>query len=432
MVKVAMIGAGSVVFANNIMGDLLTDAELKDDLEFALYDIDPLRLKVSEGYARRRIAAEGAEAQVTASLDLEKALSGAHYVINMVQVGGFEATLADFEIPARYGLKQTIADTHGIGGIFRGLRTIPVVLDICRHMEKHCPRALLINYSNPMAMNVWAAYRSSDIRVVGLCHSIQLTAMMLANYLDIPVDELRYRAAGINHICWFLELHHLGQDLYPRLFSAINDPLTYSSDRVRFEIMKYFGYFVSESSEHMAEYVPYFIPREELIEELHIPINEYLRRCEEQDREFERNREISTGKREMPAHYRTLEYAATIIAAMESNEPARIYGDVENNGTITNLPRGCCVEVPCLVDGSGIAPVYSGALPPQLAAINNHHVGVQELTVKAALERNLEYVYYACRLDPLASAMLSLQEMDRLIADLRAAHEGFLGYLERK
>ena len=428
MVKVAMIGAGSVVFANNMIGDLLTYPELKDNLEFALYDIDPERLKVSKGYALRRVEAEGAGAKVRAFENLGEALEQADYVVNMIQVGGFSATLADFEIPAKYGLKQTIADTHGIGGIFRGLRTIPVVLQICRQMEERCPEALLINYSNPMAMNVWAAYIASSVRVVGLCHSIQLTSMMLANYMDIPFKELRYRAAGINHICWFLELTYRGEDAYPLLFEAMKDPQTYSSDRVRFEIMKHFSCFVSESSEHMAEYVPYFLPRAELIDELKIPINEYLRRCEEQDQEFEKNREIAAGRRELPLHYRTLEYAGPIIRAMETNGIERIYGNVENRRAIANLPHGCCVEVPCLVDGSGIAPVYSGELPPQLAALNLNHINVQELTVKAVLEEKKEYVYYACRLDPLASALLSLKQIDSLIEELWAAHRPHLDY----
>jgi alpha-galactosidase len=426
MARVAMIGAGSVVFANNILGDLLTFPELKDDLEFSLHDIDPQRLAVSEGFARRRIEAEGAKAVVRVTDDLQKALAGADYVINMVQVGGFSATLTDFTIPAKYGLRQTIADTHGIGGIFRALRTIPVVVDICRQMEQYCPEALLINYSNPMAMNVWAAYRASAIETVGLCHSIQLTSAMLANYMDIPIGELSYRAAGINHICWFLELSHKGRDLYPLLFEKMEDPLVYSSDRVRFEIMKHFGYFVSESSEHMAEYVPYFITRDDLIEKLQIPIDEYLRRCEEQDLEFAKNEEIATGRRDLPLHYRTLEYAAPIIHAIEVNQPALIYGNVENRGVVNNLPHGCCVEVPCLVDANGIAPVYSGELPPQLAAINRNHISVQELTVKAILEKKKEYIYYACRLDPLAAAVLSLEQIDNLVEEMITAHKPYI------
>ncbi len=430
MTRIAMIGAGSVVFANNILGDLLSYPELKDNLEFSLMDTDARRLEASAGYARRRIESEGAQAGLTATMDLAEALNGADYVVNMVQVGGFAATLADFNIPAAYGLKQTIADTHGIGGIFRALRTIPVMLDICRQMETSCPEALLINYSNPMAMNVWAAYRATGIRVVGLCHSIQLTAAMLANYMDIPAHELVYRAAGINHICWFLELRHRGKDAYPLLFRAMKDPLTYSSDRVRFEIMKYFGRFVSESSEHMAEYVPYFIARDDLVSKLKIPINEYIRRCEEQDREFEKTREIADGNRELPSHFRTFEYAAPIVLAMETNRPGRIYGNVKNCAIISNLPSGCCVEVPCLVDGSGIQPIHVGEIPPQLAALNRNHINVQELTVKAALERKTEYVYYACRLDPLASAVLTLEQIDSVIQELWEAHAKHLAYLK--
>lgn len=426
MIKIAMIGAGSVVFANNILGDLLSYPELKDNLEIYLMDIDPTRLEVSEGYALRRIEYEGANADVNATMKLSEALNGADYVINMVQVGGLEATLVDFNLPASYGLKQTIADTHGVGGIFRAMRTIPVVLDICKHMEIYCPDALLINYSNPMAMNVWAAYQASSVQVVGLCHSIQLTSVMLANHMDIPIPELRYKAAGINHLCWFLELSHQGKDIYPRLFEAIKDPNIYNSDKVRFEIMKYFGYFVSESSEHMSEYVPYFIPREELIEELNIPINEYIRRCEEQDKEFERNKKIARGEQQVPQHFRTFEYAAPIIYAMETGQPHVIYGNVENRGIITNLPEGCCVEVPCLVDSNGVQPVHVGNLPPQLAGLNNKHISVQELTIKAALEGKRKYVNYACQLDPLASSVLTLPQINHLVEDMWEAHAQYL------
>ncbi len=431
MPKVALIGAGSVVFASNILGDLLTYPELKNNLSFSLMDIDPDRLRVSEGYARRRLQKEGSASPVTATLYLSEALKDADYVINMIQAGGFEATLKDFQIPAKYGLKQTIADTHGIGGIFRALRTIPEVLNICREMEKHCPRALLINYSNPMSMNIWAAYRSSPVAVVGLCHSIQLTAAMLANYMEIPFPELRYRAAGINHICWFLELAFGEEDAYPLLFEKMQDPQVYNSDRVRFEIMNQFGYFVSESSEHMAEYVPYFLPREELIEKLKIPVNEYIRRCEEQEEEFERNREIAAGRKEVPNHFRTFEYAAPIIEAMETNRPACIYGNVENKGLITNLPPGCCVEVPCLVDQNGVQPVHVGELPPQLAALNRNQINVQELTVKAVLEKKPEYAYHACRLDPLASAILSLDQINALAGELWQAHGEHLAYFRQ-
>lgn len=429
MPKVAMIGAGSVVFNNNLIGDLLAIPELKDELEFMLMDIDAERLETSAGYARRRVAAEGSRARVEATMDLRRALAGADYAINMVQVGGFEATLLDFRLPEKYGLKQTIADTHGIGGIFRALRTIPVVLDICRQMEELCPEALLINYSNPMAMNIWAVYAATNVKAVGLCHSIQLTGAMIANYLDLPYTEMHYRAAGINHMCWFLELKHKGADLYPALFKAMEDPLVYSSDRVRFEIMKHFGYFVSESSEHMAEYVPYFIPHPALIERLAIPINEYIRRCEAQEEEYERNKRIARGELEMPLHLPTFEYAAPIVHAMECNSPRVIYGNVENRGLITNLPQGCCVEVPCLVDGNGIQPLHAGTLPPQLAALNRVQIAVQELAVKAALEKKREYAYYACRLDPLAAAVLTLEEIDALAAELFEAHGELLAYM---
>ncbi len=431
MPKVAMIGAGSLVFCNNLIGDLLLYPELKDELVLSLMDIDAERLEMASGYARRRLECKGSRSRVEATLELEEALAGADYVINMVQVGGITSTLIDFQIPAKYGLKQTIADTHGIGGVFRGLRTIPVVLQICRAMEERCPEALLINYSNPMAMNVWAAYRAAPVRVVGLCHSIQLTAMFLANYAEIPYNELRYRAAGINHLCWFVELAHQGRDIYPRLRDMIEaDPLLYSSDKVRFEIMKYFGCFVSESSEHMAEYVPYFIPYAELIAELNIPINEYIRRCEDLNELYIKNQKIAHGELPLPPHDPSYEYAPKIIHAMELNSPATIYGNVRNSGLIPNLPGDCCVEVPCLADRNGIQPVFSGELPLQLAALCRPHIAVQELTVRAALEGKREYVYYACQLDPLAGAVLKLSEIRTLADDLFDAHGEHLAYLK--
>lgn len=431
MPKVALIGAGSLVFCNNLIGDLLLYPQLKDELTFSLMDIDGERLKTAAGYARRRLEKEGSSSRIEATMDLEKALAGAVYVINMVQVGGFDSTLIDFQIPAKYGLKQTIADTHGIGGIFRALRTAPVVLQICRAMEQQCPDALLLNYSNPMAANVWTAYSASSTKVVGLCHSIWLTAALLANYVEVPYFELSYRASGINHLCWFTELKHRGVSIYPRLQEAVrSDPQLYSSDKVRFEIMKHFGCFVSESSEHMAEYVPYFIPHEEEIERLNIPINEYIRRCEDLNLLYQENKKIAAGQLPLPTHHQTFEYAPQIIHAMELNEPTTIYGNVRNSGLIANLPGECCVEVPCLVDQKGIQPLLAGELPTQLAALCRPHIEVQDLTVQAVLERKRRYVYYACQLDPLAGAVLKLDQIRSLADDLFAAHELYLAYLK--
>ena len=471
MPKIAMIGAGSVVFTKNLITDILLFPELQES-EIHLMDIDEDRLNTAYGLTKQIIQKLGIKTKVYATLDRKEALKDASYVINTIQVGGHEATIVDFDIPERYGLRQTIADTHGIGGIFRALRTIPVLLDIIEDMQKLCPEALLINYSNPMAMNVWAVYEASPIKVVGLCHSIQGTAGQLARYIGVPYEKLRYRAAGINHMNWFLELEVDGKDAYPALRKAMENPEIYQKDPVRFEIMKLFGYFVSESSEHMAEYVPYFIPHEEKIKQLNIPIRElirrdrmgdeiykyyrriakgerlpeideekimqmnpstpgireYINRLQKEIREY--NQRLAEGKNPLPPLKRSPEYASKIIHSIETGHRRCIHGNVKNSGLITNLPHGCCVEVPCMVDKNGIQPTYVGELPPQLAALNRTQINVQELAVRAVLERKKEYVYYAALLDPLAKAVLRSDEIIAMVDELFEAHKRYLGYFD--
>jgi alpha-galactosidase len=420
MPKIAMIGAGSMVFAKQLMHDLLRYPALAETT-ICLMDIDGERLATSKLVGERLAQELAPNARVEATLDRREAIRGADYVINMVQVGMHEATLRDFEIPRKYGLLQTIADTVGVGGVFRALRTIPVLLATVREMEELAPDALLLNYTNPMAMLCLAVQRSSSVRVVGLCHSVQMTARRLARYMGLPQDEVTYRVAGINHMAWFLELRHRGEDVYPLLWKALEDPDTLARDPVRFEMMRRLGYFVTESSEHMSEYVPYFIPHPGAIERFNIPIDEYVRRSEANLREAERVRELvaSGGS---PAVEDSVEYAAVIVNAIETNRPAVIYGNVPNRSLITNLPIDSCVEVACLIDANGVQPTPVGALPPQLAALNRTNINVQQLAVEAALTGKREHVYHAVMLDPLASATLTLDQIWAMCDELIEAH----------
>ncbi|MGI8690327.1 MAG: alpha-glucosidase/alpha-galactosidase [Thermomicrobiales bacterium] len=442
MTKITMIGAGSVVFAKNLLGDILSHPELRES-RIALMDIDPERLRVAEIVAHRVAETVGAKPLITATTDRRAALDGADYAVNMIQVGGYRpSTVIDFAIPKKYDLRQTIADTLGIGGIFRALRTIPVVLDICRDMEAVCPDVLFLNYVNPMAMVTGVVQRATRIATVGLCHSVQGTAAQLARYLGVPPNAMTYRCAGINHMAFYLELRANGEDVYPLLRERFGTPDAYPPlptpddverpdsaqlrmhDAVRFEIFRRLGFFVTESSEHFAEYVPYFIKRDrpELIERFHIPLDEYITRCENQNARWAAMRgELTSSDRPLPVT-RTSEYCAQIIRAKETNIPAVIYGNVRNDGLITNLPDGCTVEVPCLVDASGIQPTVIGDLPVHLAALMRTNINVQEVTIAAALEGKREHVYHAAMLDPHLAAELTLDEIWSLVDDLFAAH----------
>jgi alpha-galactosidase len=423
MTKTVFLGAGSTVFARNLLGDILSHEELADS-EIVLHDIDAERLDTSELVARRACEALNAPAKISATTDRRAALDGADYAINMIQVGGYEpCTVTDFEVPKRFGLRQTIADTLGIGGIMRGLRTIPVLLSMCTDMEEMCPDVWFLNYSNPMAINCRAINRASTIRTVGLCHSVQGTAFELSLDLGIDYREIDYLAAGINHMAFYLRFERDGEDLYPRLRALADSGQTPENNRVRYEILRRIGYFVTESSEHFAEYVPWFIKRDrpDLIDRFKIPLDEYPRRCVAQieDWEAERARLESDPVFEVRP---SGEYAATIIRSIETGKPRTIYGNVANDGLIDDLPSGCTVEVPCLVDGNGVQPTRIGALPPQIAALIRTNVNVQELTVEAALTGRIEHVYHAAMLDPHTAAELDIDQICQLVDDLILAH----------
>ncbi len=459
MVKIAFIGAGSTVFAKNLMGDILSFPEFADST-FALMDIDPKRLETSVEVAHTVNEFLGTNATIEPTTNRREALKGASYVICMIQVGGYKpATVTDFEIPKKYGLRQTIGDTLGIGGIMRGLRTIPVLVDIAKDMEELCPDALFLNYVNPMVMNQWGLSRASGIKTVGLCHSVPHTAHELAEDINVPYEDINYLVAGINHLAFYLKFEnkHTGEDLYPRIQKVLDEGRAPDWNLTRYELFKRFGYFVTESSEHLSEYMPWFIKhdRPELIEEFNIPLDEYLARCEAQIAGWNMA-QAARDKGEAPSEQairqslidinlmprmiegtvrtimnfdkvqRSVEYGSLIIHSMETDTTRKIYGNVPNKGIISNLPDECIVEVPCLVDKNGIQPTMIGALPPQLSALMQTNINVQALTVEAAMTCKRDHIYHAAMLDPHTAAELSLDQIVSMVDELIEAHGDLL------
>jgi alpha-galactosidase len=420
MPRIVFMGAGSVEFTKNLLGDILSFPELGES-EIALHDIDAERLRTAEAMAQYTAGALGASPRITMHTDRRTALEGADHVINMIQVGGHAATLLDFRIPAAHGLRQTIGDTLGIGGIFRSLRTIPVMLELGRDMAELCPGAWLLNYTNPMAMLCWATYDGSpQRRVVGLCHSVQNTTAQLAELVGVPVDEVTFLGAGVNHQAFILRFRRGDQDLYPLLDQAIErDPEL--RRRVRVELYRRLGYFPTESSEHSAEYLPWFMHSDELIERFRIPVDEYIRRSAENLELYDEMKRALEAGEELEIE-RSQEYASLIIHSMVTGTERVIYGNVRNDGLIANLPAGACVEVPCLVDRNGVQPTVVGALPPQLAALNRTFLNVCELTVRAALEGSRDLVHQAALLDPSAAASLSPEAIHTVVEELIDAH----------
>ncbi len=426
MPKITFIGAGSTVFAKNLLGDILGFPELADST-ISLFDIDAERLRTSEIVARKVAESLKVKPNIEATTDRRAALDGADYAICMIQVGGYKpATVIDFEVPKKYGLRQTIADTLGIGGIMRGLRTIPVLLDMAHDMEELCPDVTFLNYANPMAMNCWGLNKASRIKTVGLCHSVQGTAGELSRDIQVPYEEINYLAAGINHMAFYLKFERNGQDLYPLIRQVAQEKRMPDWNRVRYEMFTRLGYFVTESSEHFSEYVPWFIKRDrpDLIEAFNVPLDEYPRRCERQIAEWESLQKRFESNESVEIE-RSSEYGSLIIHSMETNTPRVVYGNVANKGLIDNLPQDCTVEVPCLVDKNGIQPTHIGNLPPQLAALMQTNINVQALTVEAAITRKREYVYHAAMLDPHTAAELSIDQIWSLVDDLIEAHSKY-------
>lgn len=432
MTKISFLGAGSTVFAKNLLGDILSFPELAD-CTISLHDIDETRLKTSETVAHQVAAALGVTPTIEATTDRRASLDGANYALGMFQIGGYKpSTVVDFEIPKKYGLRQTIADTLGVGGIMRALRTIPVMLDMCQDMEEvGASDIAFLNYVNPMAMNCLGVFRASSVNMIGLCHSVQGTAEQLARDINVPIEEINYLCAGINHMAFYLRFERKTdngvEDLYPLIRQVVAEGRIPEWNRVRYEMLTRLGYFVTESSEHFAEYTPWFIKRDrpDLIEKFHIPLDEYPRRCENQIAGWENLRKELEQGAEIEVR-RSKEYGSLIIHSMETGTPRVVYGSVPNHGIIDNLPQGCAVEVPVLVDKNGMQPTRIGALPPQLAAMMRTNINVQELTVEAALTGKREHIYHAAMLDPHTAAELDLDQIYSLVDDLIEAHGEWL------
>lgn len=436
MPRIAFMGAGSTIFAKSVLGDCILTPEI-EDLEIALHDIDPIRLKDSKMMLENLAKNAGREVTIEAYLDRREALKGAKYIVNAIQVGGYDpCTIIDFEIPKKYGLRQTIADTLGIGGIFRALRTIPVLEDFAEDIEEICPEALFINYSNPMAMLTGYLQTYTNVKTIGLCHSVQVCIPQLFKALDMEtlVPEAKWDIAGINHQAWLLKVEDgKGKDLYPeikkRAAAFLRGETSYDADwdRVRYEMMLRFGYYITESSEHFSEYTPWFIKEKypELIERYNIPLDEYPRRCIKQINDWKKMREELVTNQQL-THEKSREFASFIINAMENDIPYRVHGNVMNNGLITNLPHNACVEVPCLVDRAGIHPCYVGELPEQCAAINRTNINVQLLTIKAAKTRKKEDVYMAAMMDPHTASELSMDDIRSMCDEMFEAHKDWM------
>ncbi|MEH6975480.1 alpha-glucosidase/alpha-galactosidase [Bacillus sp. JJ675] len=428
MSKIAFIGAGSTIFAKNVLGDCLMVPAL-DGFEFALYDIDSRRLKESKDMLEHLRNRYNETISIRAYDDRKEALAGAKYIINAIQVGGYKpSTVIDFEIPKKYGLKQTIADTVGIGGIFRALRTIPVLLEMAKDIESVAPDAWFLNYTNPMASLTGAMLRYTDVKTVGLCHSVQVCTKDLFESLGMEHDGIEEKIAGINHMAWLLEVKKDGEDLYPEIKKRAKEKQkTKHGDMVRFELMDKFGYYVTESSEHNAEYHPYFIKSKypELIEALNIPIDEYLRRCQEQIKRWEEMRGEIVGNQNL-THERSMEYSSRIIEAMETNRPFTFGGNVLNKGLITNLPEKAVVEVTCVAEKNRITPCIAGELPEQLAALNRTNINTQLLTIEAAMTKKKEHIYQAALLDPHTASELSIDDIVNMCDELIEAHGDWL------
>ena len=429
MAKIAMIGAGSLVFGKTLMADFLATPALAES-EYRLMALTRTRLDKMHAFVQRMIKDNKVDAKVIATTDRREALKGADYVVVMIQAGGVEEFRQDYEIPFKYGVDQCIGDTMGPSGVFRALRHIPALLEVARDMQELCPNAILFNYANPMAMCCWALGRVPGLQFVGLCHGVQTTMDLIASYVGVPKDEIDYLAAGINHMAWFLKLEHKGKDLYPTLKKKFEKPAYYANEKVRGEVMRHFGYFMTESSGHLSEYLPYFRKNRKALD---LYCDEpafggesgaYYKYCAMLAEKFAKTDPLSFESTKLGP--RSAEYCSHIIEAKETGTVFRLNGNIRNDGSITNLPAGCCVEVPIYVDRTGLHPTFVGHLPPQCAALNMTNVLVQGLTVEASFSGNPEMVMQAIALDPLTAAVLTLKEIRDMVAEMFEAEKRWL------
>src|SRR4051794_22767682 len=421
MITIAFVGAGSVEFTRQLLADIFGFSDLPE-VTIRLHDIDPDRLSTAEGIAHQVAQQRGVQPTIVTSAGRREALTGADFVVNMVQIGGIAATRLDFEVPSKFGLRQTIADTLGVGGIFRALRTFPVLSDIATDMQEVCPDAWLLNYPNPMAMNVWWLSQAAPaVKSVGLCHSVYWTVAGLCEVVGVPLEGTSYRAAGVNHQAWLLDWQHAGENLYPRLDARIaaDDQLR---RRVRVDMYRRLGYYPTETSEHSSEYVSWYLHDAREVERLRIPVDVYLGISEENVAEYEESRRALAAGDTLPLETSATEYAPQVIHSMITGTPRTIHANVVNRGLIQNLPQGAAVEVPCSIDELGVHPQVVGALPPQCAALNTAYLAVCELTVRAALEGDPRLVRQAAMMDPNASATLRVDDIWALCDALTEAH----------
>ncbi|MEA3403957.1 MAG: alpha-galactosidase [Armatimonadota bacterium] len=423
--KVALIGAGSVAFSRRLLIDLMAIEEVTPS-EIALMDVAEERLELVSRYAQRLIHERDADTDLTVTTDNREAVAGARYLVISIRVGGYEPRPYDIGIPLKYGVDQSVGDTIGPGGIFQGLRNAPALLEIADLIRETAPRAMILQHSNPMAINCWLmSVAAPDIPHYGLCHSVQGTSKQLARYMDVPYEELDCWVAGINHMAWFLRLERDGQDLYPLLRERMRDPEIFAKDTVRFEILRHFGYFVTESTAHMSEYTPWFRDRPEIMARFGLKPRDMNRMTGRWETLADRLERELAADEPLPAT-RSHEYTTMIMEAMETDTPTQVNVSVPNTGLITNLPEGCAVEVPCMVDRRGVHPCHVGDLPPQLAALNESNVRSQELAVTAALEGDRDALYQSIMLDPLTSAVLSLREIRQMVDEMLQAQKRWL------
>lgn len=420
MPKIAIIGAGSVVFTRRLLQDIVSTPSLAE-AQISLMDLDGERLGLIGRFADRLVGDARTGNTVVTTTDRANALSDADYVITTIRVG--DDLKIDQGIPLKYGVDQSVGDTIGPGGVFKALRTVPVLLDIAQDIEEICPGAVLLQYTNPMAIACWAIAEATDVKAVGLCHSVQGTTSQLAGYIQAPIETISVWVAGINHMAWFLRFECNGEDAYPEIWNALRQPETYSKDPVRFEVMRHFGFFVSESTRHMSEYVPYFRKSPALMDTFNLnEISADLSRLEKRNDMYFGEMEAEISGDTPLVFNRSNEYASRIMDSIETGDPTIINGNVPNHGLISNLGDGSCVEVPCLVDNLGIHPLTVGELPPQLAALNRSNIAVQELAVQAVLQRDKDLAKHAVMLDPLTAAMLPLGDIEAMFDEMWKAH----------
>jgi alpha-galactosidase len=443
MTKITIIGAGSVVFTRHLCSDILLVPALQDST-IALMDIDPERLEMAQGLVQAIVDQRGLKTTIETTLDQREAVTGADFVITTFQQGGLDAYKLDIEIPQKYGVEQCVGDTLGPGGVFRALRTIPVLIELGDDMDDVAPEALLLNYVNPMAPICWAFYEATGRPHVGLCHSVQGTSEMLASWSGVPYEDVAFFCAGINHQAWFLDFFSGEEDLYPKIWEAIQKTEIYAKEPVRIDIMKHFGYFVTESSGHASEYMPYFRKTPEMIENELVPrfkddVNDwfdyartggYLRNCIANLKDYKQEYQDLLEGIKTTRDTRSHEYGSFIIESIVTNVMSKINGNVPNHGLIDNLVEGCCVEVPCLVDGNGIQPVKVGELPAQLAALNRTMINVQSLIVEASLTGDTEAIVHAVMLDPLTAAVCTLDQIREMVAEMFEAQKHWLPQFE--